>query len=122
MQLVGYTAEPQTIFQGALASVYPTTTEGFGLSILEALSDGCPVITYDVNYNPREMNNAGKNGELVPPGDIAEIAEAMRRVLMEPERYQRNTSSGLERYTRQAYISNYRDLIKNSRCRHSLGS
>jgi hypothetical protein len=35
--LAGYTTEPLAIFQGELASVYPTTTEGFGLSILEAL-------------------------------------------------------------------------------------
>ncbi len=50
-------------------------------------------------------------GELVPPGDIAAIAEAMRRVLLDPERYQNGTSRGLERYTRQAYLSNYRDFV-----------
>ncbi len=111
VQLAGYTTEPLAVFRGALASVYPTTTEGFGLSILEALSNGCPVISYDVNYGPREMVEPGKNGELVPPGDIGAIAEAMRRVLLHPLRYQRDTIRGLERYTRQAYLSNYRDIV-----------
>jgi hypothetical protein len=32
-------------------------------------------------------------------------------VLLQPELYQRNTNHGLERYTRQAYLSNYRDIV-----------
>jgi glycosyltransferase involved in cell wall biosynthesis len=111
IQLAGYTAEPLNVFRHALASVYPTTTEGFGLAILEALSNGCPVISYDVNYGPREMIRSGENGELVQRGDIAAIADAMRQVLLQPELYQRNTNHGLERYTRQAYLSNYRDIV-----------
>lgn len=111
VQLAGYTTEPLEIFRGALASVYPTTTEGFGLSILEALSNSCPVISYDVNYGPREMISPGVNGELPLPGDIAAIAEAMRKVLLNPLRYQRDTNIGLERYARSAYLSNYRDTV-----------
>ncbi|RKE96013.1 glycosyltransferase involved in cell wall biosynthesis [Sulfitobacter guttiformis] len=111
VMLAGYTNAPLPVFQGALASVYPTTTEGFGLSILEALSNGCPVISYDVNYGPREMIESGRNGILVPRGDIAAIAEAMRRVLSTPERFQRETSGGLERYTREAYLNNYRNFV-----------
>lgn len=111
VKLVGYTHEPLAVFRNALASVYPTTTEGFGLSILEALSNGCPVISYDVNYGPREMIVSGKNGELVQRGDILAIAQAMRNVLTRPAHYQRGTTSGLERYTRDAYLANYRDFV-----------
>ncbi|MGC1495671.1 MAG: glycosyltransferase [Sulfitobacter sp.] len=111
VRLAGYTSDPLGVFRNALASVYPTTTEGFGLSILEALSEGCPVISYDVNYGPREMIKPGENGELAPSGDILAIAEAMRRVLLKPEPFQRATRVGLERYTRQAYLSNYRNIV-----------
>lgn len=111
VQLAGYTTEPLAIFRGALASVYPTTTEGFGLSILEALSNSCPVISYDVNYGPREMISPNVNGELALPGDIDAIAEAMRKVLSDPLRYQRDTNIGLERYARSAYLSNYRETV-----------
>lgn len=112
VRLMGYTTDPLGVFQGAIASVYPTMTEGFGLSILEALSNGCPVISYDVNYGPREMIVPGVAGELVQPGDIDGIAEAMRRVLRAPDRYQAATIVGLERYSRQAYLANYRDFVQ----------
>lgn len=111
VRLMGYTDRPLDVFQGALASVYPTLTEGFGLSILEALSNGCPVISYDVNYGPREMIQSGTKGELVKPGDIAGLAAAMRRVLSHPARYQQATGNGLERYTRKAYLANYRRFV-----------
>ena len=112
VRLMGYTNRPLDVFQGALASVYPTLTEGFGLSILEALSNGCPVISYDVNYGPREMIQSGTKGELVKPGDIAGLAAAMRRVLSNPARYQQATGDGLDRYTRKAYLANYRRFVE----------
>ena len=111
MKLAGYTDNPLEVFHNAIASVYPTTTEGFGLSILEALSKGCPVLTYDVNYGPREMVKPGVNGELVARGDIPQIADAMRRILRQPAQYQQGTTVGLERYSRQAYLDNYRTLV-----------
>lgn len=113
VRLEGYTTAPLEVFGGALASVYPTTTEGFGLSILEALAAGCPVITNDVNYGPRELITSGQNGELVSSGDIAGMADAMRRVLSDPQAYQSKTTDGLERYSRAAYLDNYRNLIED---------
>lgn len=112
VRLEGYTNDPLAVFRSAIASVYPTTTEGFGLSILEALSNGCPVISYDVNYGPREMISPGVNGALVTRGDIDAIAQAMRDVLEDPQQYQQGTGTGLERYTRQAYLGNYRDIVR----------
>lgn len=112
VRLMGYTSAPLEIFRSAIAAVYPTMTEGFGLSILEALSNGCPVLSYDVNYGPREMILPGVKGELVPPGDIDAIASAMRRMLQDPLRYQRGTGLGLDRYTRSAYVENYRRLVR----------
>lgn len=111
VKLAGYTNDPLEVFRHAAASIYPTTTEGFGLSILEALSNGCPVLSYDVNYGPREMIKTGINGELVARGDIAAIADAMRRILRRPAQYQQGTCIGLERYSRHAYLANYRDLM-----------
>jgi len=112
VKLQGYTTDAIGVFQGALASVYPTMTEGFGLSILEALSCDCPVISYDVNYGPREMIVGGINGELVQPHDIPAIADAMSSVLADPEQYRRGIQEGLQQYSREAYLANYRDLVR----------
>lgn len=39
-------ATKQYLFQNALAFVFPSMYEGFGIPILEAMVQGCPVITY----------------------------------------------------------------------------
>ena len=111
VKLMGYTTDPYSVFRGAIAAAYPTLTEGFGIAILEALACGCPVISYDVNYGPRELIQSGVNGELVRPGDIGSISQAMRKVLKNPTPYQKATSKGLNRYSRKAYSKNYLNLI-----------
>jgi glycosyltransferase involved in cell wall biosynthesis len=40
------------LYSGALAFVYPSFYEGFGLPVLEAMSCGCPIITSNVSSLP----------------------------------------------------------------------
>jgi glycosyltransferase involved in cell wall biosynthesis len=69
------------LISGAIAFVYPSVYEGFGLPVLEAMQCGTPVITSDVSSLPEV---AGKAALMVRPGDVTALAHAMRRVLTEP--------------------------------------
>lgn len=111
VRLMGYTNQPDSAFSEALFSVYPTMTEGFGLSILESLAQGCPVLTYDVDYGPREMIRPGVNGELVSPRDIGALAAAMRSMLKHSSSYLARAREGLSQYSRASYEKNYRKLL-----------
>jgi len=65
------------LYRGALALVYPSLMEGFGLPILEAMACGTPVIT----SNRSSMAEvAGDAAVLVDPGDESDIGRAMRRL------------------------------------------
>ena len=112
INLMGYTGAPMAEFSQAIMSVYPTMTEGFGLALLESLAAGCPVITFDVDFGPRELIQSGRNGELVKPNDIHGLEMAMTRVLEAPQKYQENTQIGLERYSYQSYVKNFDQLAK----------
>ncbi|SIP98266.1 Glycosyl transferases group 1 [Paracoccus thiocyanatus] len=108
---MGYTDDVGAVFSSARLAIYPTLTEGFGLSILEALTHGCPVVSYDVDFGPREMIFPGRNGELAPPGDIPAISRAIENVLSNSAYYQANTDMELDRYSRTAHEQSYLDLI-----------
>lgn len=66
-----------TVLNQALALVFPSLWEGFGLPILEAMACGTPVITSNLASMPEA---AGDAALLVDPYDVDDIAQAMRRV------------------------------------------
>lgn len=49
--------------------------------ILESLARGCPVITSDVDYGPREMIEQGINGFLARNNSVESIENAMSQIL-----------------------------------------
>jgi alpha-1,3-rhamnosyl/mannosyltransferase len=66
------------LYAHALALVFPSFYEGFGLPALEAMASGCPVIGADRSAIPEVVGDAGL---LVDPYDTSAIADAMERVL-----------------------------------------
>jgi glycosyltransferase involved in cell wall biosynthesis len=69
-------------YKGALAFVFPSLHETFGMPILEAMACGCPVITSNVTACPEI---AGDAALLVNPRSVNEIASAMKRLITNRE-------------------------------------
>ncbi len=76
--LRGHTDAAARVLREAMAYLSTSAYEGQGLSIVEALADGCPVVSYDAPYGPRELLAQG-GGILVPDGDEAALADALVR-------------------------------------------
>ncbi len=71
------------VVEGARAMVLPSFAEGLPVVLMEALALGRPVITTCIAGIP-ELVEPGKNGWLVPPGDVEALARAMRTALATP--------------------------------------
>ncbi|HWE50859.1 MAG TPA: glycosyltransferase family 1 protein [Bryobacteraceae bacterium] len=80
------------LYSEALAFVYPTHYEGFGLPVLEAMQCGCPVIT---SHDPAVMEVSA--GAAIHVTSAPEIAEAMRSVAADPVLRARLVTAGLKR-------------------------
>lgn len=72
----------KTLLKGALALVYPSLYEGFGLPVIEAMSLGVPVITSDIGAT-REIGRGV--AELVDPLSIRAIQDALTKIATMPE-------------------------------------
>jgi glycosyltransferase involved in cell wall biosynthesis len=64
--------------------VIPSRSEGLGLSLQEALWEGCPAIGTTAGGIP-ELIQHEKNGLLVAPGDPDALAKALRHLIGSPE-------------------------------------
>ena len=73
------------LFAAADVYVFPSESESFGLSALEALASGVPVVAARVGGVP-EVVRDGVTGALLPLGDVEGMAEAVRGFL-DPSRW-----------------------------------
>jgi glycosyltransferase involved in cell wall biosynthesis len=64
-------------FGGAHALIYPSSYEGFGLPIAEAIACGCPVVTCENSSIPEV---AGDGAVYVDPHQPQEVADALRKL------------------------------------------
>lgn len=85
------------VYRGAVALVFPSLYEGFGLPPLEAMACGVPVLTSNVCSLPEVVGDAAV---VVCPLDVEEIADGARRLVQEPSLRARLREKGLLRARR----------------------
>lgn len=77
--LPGYVATEDlaALLSGALAFVFPSWYEGFGLPVLEAMICGAPVIASNTSSLPEVVGDAAL---LINPAEVEDLAQAMVRL------------------------------------------
>ena len=93
LDYVPYEQLPKIINQ-ALALVFPTLWEGFGLPVLEAMACGTPVITSDLSSLPEVVGNAAL---LINPYKTEEITYAMKTIATDSQLRSHLRNLSLER-------------------------
>lgn len=68
-------------YKGAFCLSFTSLYEGFGLPVLEAMNEGCPVVTSNTSSLPEV---AGDAALLILPTDEEEHIKAYKRLLKEP--------------------------------------
>ena len=104
----GYTNEVNRIFSESKASLLTTRFEGFGLTIMESIANGCPVISYASRYGPKEIIDHGHNGYLVEPNDVTSFAKYMEKV----DQYPFEEVALSEHLSESTAIQRYAQLVK----------
>jgi len=84
------------LYQHALALMFPSLYEGFGLPVLEALALQCPVVASRI---PSVLEITGEGGWLLPPTDLPAWSSALDRLVDGP-RDESAIAAGLQRAKR----------------------
>lgn len=63
------------VYKDYKAYVAASTSEGFGLTLMEAVGSGLPIIGLDVRYGNQTFVDDGKNGYLIPRKEVDDAKE-----------------------------------------------
>jgi glycosyltransferase involved in cell wall biosynthesis len=119
----GPTSDAAAVFREAYLLVHSSLNECLSISILEAMAHGVPVIANDIP-GMREVINDGVNGFLVPPGDVATLADKIKLLLENREMWRLLSLAGLETVRKRfdmrdrckEFVRMYREILsRNSR-------
>jgi len=108
LDYVAYDQLPILLNQ-AIALVFPSLWEGFGLPVLEAMACGTPVITSNLASLPEVTGNAAL---LVNPYDETAICQAMRQMITDNSLRSHLQTAGLTRAKQFSWIKTAQRTIE----------
>lgn len=113
---LGFVEDIRRLHATADIFVFPSLWEGFGYAIVEAMAARRPVVAYDCSSNPEVIAN-GETGLLCRPGDSADLADKIERLVRDPDLRTRFGEQGrrrvLERFAMERSFRDFAELIAN---------
>ena len=95
--------------------IFTSELESFCLSILEAMTFGCPSVAFAVGGIP-EVVESGQSGQLVPFGDPAALARTVEALLADPARRTAMGTAARERaltlFSAERIVGRYVDFYR----------
>ena len=100
---LGNVRQIDVFYEGLDVFVLNSHSEGMSNTVLEAMASGLPVVATAVGSNP-ELVVEGRTGLLVPPGDVASLADGLARLARLPGLRQAMGAAGRRRVESQYSI------------------
>lgn len=118
ISFLGYVADRELIFNSLDILVLPSWEEAFGFVLIEAGAYSIPVVASNSGAIPEIVNN-GISGYLVPARDDKALAEALQRLLNQPDLQLTLGEQGrkivLERFSASSSVRRLESILSENR-------
>ena len=94
----------------------PSRVEGFPMVLMEAMSQGCACIAYEVGGATYEMVTNEEDGLIVPDSDVDYFVRGLSRLIENAElrdRLSKNALISIQRFSPSAFMKSWDDLIRS---------
>ena len=93
----GIVSDVDSWYRRADCFVLTSHHEGWPNVVVEAMANGCPVVSFDCPYGPAEILEGGRSGVLVEQDDISGLSNAIKRLVSDRALRARLARIGLQR-------------------------
>lgn len=115
VEFLGFQKNLKKVLENKSIFILTSRFEGFGMVLLEAMSQGCAVISFDCIAGPREIISHNKSGLLVEDQNMQEMERSLIQ-LMSDENLRRKLSEGglkeAERFSRDKIVDKWEKLFE----------
>jgi glycosyltransferase involved in cell wall biosynthesis len=112
LHFTGYRRDPERFYRIFTVYALPSTREGFGVTLIEAMASEVPVVACRVR-GPRDIIDDGLDGILVADRDSSELADAVSFLLETPEAVRAYTERAREKVARDFNHKRMRSQLLN---------
>ena len=111
----GWVSNIYTYLKRSSIFVFSSIREGFGYVIIEAMTQGLPIISTDTPFGPSEILDNGKYGILVPTQDEEAMTKAIHKLIDNKKLYNYYAKKALERvkfFSEEKMLTKYEKIIR----------
>lgn len=115
-KLMGFTDDAASIFAGAAISLIPSAYEGFCLSLIESMSQGCVPLAYRFKYGPADIITNGRDGFIVENGNIEDLADTASLILRDKPRRRKMSAEArkiADVFTEERLVTEWRTTLRS---------
>lgn len=116
VNFIGHIADMEKKYQESSVFVLSSRYEGFGLVLIEAMSQGCACIACDYKGRQADIISEGVDGLLANVDDIDDLAQKLDRLLSDEmllRKLHNNAPSNLQQYSIDRVAESWELLINN---------
>lgn len=116
VEFLGFRDDMESIYKESSIFVLSSRYEGFGLVLIEAMSQGCACIACDFGGRQGDIIQHGYNGLLCPIDNVDSLADSIEKLISDKQlrlKVQNNAISSLSKYSKKSVSLSWNNLINN---------
>lgn len=116
IKFVGEVIDMQTLYQRASIFALPSRFEGFPMCLLEAASQGCACVAFDLQGISHEIFTDEKEGLIIPDNDEQLFADKINYLIDNPnvlKEYSKNGSKAMKRFSKEQFVETWEQICNS---------